>query len=213
MAYAFIAMAAAFGGVSAFVLLSPKPPPAPPPAAAPQQAPPQMGPLEAAPPPPPDESTLAPAEQAAASTRTVAPPGGPLGQRPQDRPAASAVPIDTSGSSSPAAPSGAGAAGGGLRELSQAEIEAIVRKNQPGVRHRCWQQALDSRAGTGPTTVRVSAQIVIGPSGAVQSATAGGAENEFPGLSSCIAARLKAWSFPPSSGSTPVKIPFVFAAQ
>jgi hypothetical protein len=89
----------------------------------------------------------------------------------------------------------------------------VVRTNQPGIRRRCWQQALDSRGSTGPTNARVSAQIVIGPSGAVQSATAGGAESDFPGLSSCIAARLKAWSFPPSSGSKTVNIPFVFAGQ
>lgn len=80
------------------------------------------------------------------------------------------------------------------------------------IRRKCWQPALDSRAGFGPSA-RVTAQILIGPSGDVQMASASGAESDYPGLSSCIASRVKGWKFPASSSSTPVKIPFVFAAQ
>ena len=47
----------------------------------------------------------------------------------------------------------------------------------------------------------------------VQSVSAGGGEKDFPGLSSCIASRIRGWKFPASSGSTPVDVPFVFAAQ
>ena len=88
----------------------------------------------------------------------------------------------------------------------------MVAQNQPIIRRKCWQGALDAMSGPGPSA-RVMAKIVIGASGSVESATASGAENDYPGLSSCIAARVKTWKFPPSSGSTPVNIPFVFAAQ
>ncbi len=56
-------------------------------------------------------------------------------------------------------------------------------------------------------------RIVIGPSGAVQSASASGGEKDFPGLSSCVAGQMQGWKFPPSGGSTPVDVPFVFAGQ
>jgi len=81
------------------------------------------------------------------------------------------------------------------------------------VRRRCWQPALESQKGMGAATARVSASVTIGPSGAVQSVSASGAEKEYPGLASCIAGRIKGWKFPASAGSTPVNIPFVFASQ
>lgn len=225
VAYAFIAMAAAFGGVSAFVLLSPRPVAPPPPVVQPQaaatpQAP--VGPADGIPPPPPvDTEAPAPTGEPQPGAAATPRPGGPVGQRPPDKPgaAASAAPIDTSGFSgtgvagpAPIGPSG-GTPSSSLGQLSQGEISAVVQSNQPGVRRRCWQPALDARAANGPSTARVSAQVVIGASGAVESVSAAGAEKDFPGLSSCIASRIKTWKFPPSSGSTPVSIPFVFAAQ
>ncbi|WP_437518315.1 GYF domain-containing protein [Sorangium sp. So ce1099] len=224
-AYAFIAMAAAFGGVSAYVLLSPKQPPpvqvvtAP---AAPIQQPASLP--TAAPPPPPsvDPETPAAAETASPRPEVAAPgrPGGAAGQRPQpEKPVASgsSAPIDRSGFGAgvpgPSSGPGTQGAGSGLSQLSQGEISSVVESNRPSVRRHCWQPALDARASNASTTARVSASVVIGASGAVQSVSAGGSEKDYPGLSSCIASRIKSWRFPPSSGSTPVTIPFVFAAQ
>jgi hypothetical protein len=226
LAYAFIAMAAGFGGVAAFVLLSPRPVAPPPPPLLPQvTATPQSvapgGPAEGLPPPPPDPEAPAPTD--ATALPGAAPPrlGGPVTQRPPDRsgaPAGTAA-IDMSGFNptgvsgpSPEGPSRT-AQRGSLGQLSQAEISGVVESNRPGVRRRCWQPALEARAASASSTARVSASVVIDASGSVQSASAGGAEKDYPGLSSCIAARIKAWRFPPSSGSTPVNIPFVFAAQ
>jgi hypothetical protein len=123
--------------------------------------------------------------------------------------------MDTSGFGQPADGPSAGPEGAGsgvATQLSTGEINGVVAQNQALIRRKCWQPALDSRAGWGPTA-RVSAKILIGPSGDVQTASASGAENDYPGLSSCIAARVKGWKFPPSASSTPVNIPFVFAAQ
>jgi hypothetical protein len=109
-----------------------------------------------------------------------------------------------------AAPEAPSNAGGG--QLSAGEINGVVSGGQALIRRKCWQPALDGRAGAGPSA-RVNVSIVIGPTGSVQSASASGAEKEYPGLSSCIASRIKGWQFPASGGTTPVNIPFFFAAQ
>lgn len=105
----------------------------------------------------------------------------------------------------------AGGSSGG--QLTQGEIQGVVSSRQALVRRKCWQPALDARTNPSATTARVTANIVIGPSGNVQSASVGGSEKDFPGLSSCIAADIKGWKFPASGGTTPVTVPFVFAAQ
>ena len=80
------------------------------------------------------------------------------------------------------------------------------------MRRRCWEPALAARSANGPTTARVSANITIGASSSVENVNASGAD-AFPGLSSCIASKLKNLKFPASGGSTNVAVPFVFAAQ
>ncbi|CAN91812.1 hypothetical membrane-associated protein [Sorangium cellulosum So ce56] len=223
LAYAFIAMAAAFGGVSAFVLLSPKPQPvqvvtAPAPQSQPADLP------TAAPPPPPPVEPDAPAPAETASARPEVAPtgkaGGVASQRPPpDKPVApsASAQLDRSGFGAgvPGPSSGPGSQGASasLTPLSQGEISGVVESNRPSVRRHCWQPALDARASNAASTARVSASVVIAASGAVQSVSAGGSEKDYPGLASCIASRIKSWRFPPSSGSTPVTIPFVFAAQ
>ncbi|WP_129574123.1 GYF domain-containing protein [Sorangium cellulosum] len=222
LAYAFIAMAAAFGGVSAYVLLSPKPQTTVQVVTAPPSNPVDLP--TAAPPPPPSVEPEAPPPAEAPSARPEAAspgkPGAVASQRPPpEKPVASATgaQLDRSGFGAgvPGPTSGPGSQGAGssLTPLSQGEIAGVVEANRPSVRRHCWQPALDARDRNASTTARVSASVVIGASGAVQSVSAGGSEKDYPGLASCIASRIKSWRFPPSSGSTPVTIPFVFAAQ
>lgn len=97
-------------------------------------------------------------------------------------------------------------------ELSSGEISGVVERNRALIKRRCWQPEVSARQGMGGSA-RVNTSFTVGPSGAVQTATASGAENDYPGLSSCIAAQIRAWKFPPSASSTPVNVPFVFAAQ
>ena len=216
MAYAFIAFAAVFGGVAAYVLLS-----------KPQQiVVVQTGPIVGV------TSSDAKIEKPAATTEVAV--GEPTtdatgaaivrpnnvpgvgGPRPKGSSTAVAAPIDTTGFTStipgPSTaqappPSGAGS------QLSQGEIQGVVAQNQSIVKRKCWQPALESRATNAPTTARVNGAITIGASGNVESASASGGERDFPGLSSCIASRMKGWKFPPSGSSTPVNVPFVFAGQ
>jgi hypothetical protein len=96
-------------------------------------------------------------------------------------------------------------------QLSEGEINGVVAQNRPLIKRKCWDPAVSSKSGSG--SARVSASIVIGPSGSVQSVSASGSEKDFPGLSGCIASKIKGWKFPASNGTTPVNIPFVFASQ
>ncbi|HVY46365.1 MAG TPA: AgmX/PglI C-terminal domain-containing protein, partial [Minicystis sp.] len=220
MAYAFIAMAAVFGGVAAYFLFF-KPPP-----------PPQVVVVEKTVPAPGSTATSHPASepQAAAeqpsATPTVAKPqgGGATGRAHASRepeksptPSSGGAPIDTSGfnNGGVAGPSAGGPSGNGSGAsgtLSQGEIQGVVTSNQARIRRQCWEPALAARSTNAPNTARVNGQLTIGASGSVESASANGAD-AYPGLASCIAGKMRNWKFPPSGGSQTVNVPFVFAAQ
>jgi hypothetical protein len=218
MAWAFVAAAAVFGGVAAYVIFL-KPPP-----------PPQIVVVQGAAPAPaaPSPSTLAdPArvevgELSTAPSSTARPALGkpwPKSSGTSGAPAApgvAAAPLDTSGivnnvpGPQAEAPSGPSNAGG---QLSAGEINGVVTANQPRIRRKCWQPALDGSPPSGPKSARINVNLTIGPSGNVESASASGAERDFPGLSSCVASSVQTWKFPASGGSTPVQVPFHFAGQ
>ena len=219
MAYAFIAMAAVFGGVAAFVLLTPKAAPPPPPQIV------VLQPAGPAPPPPPTAVAEGADAGAAQVVDPAAPPpkvGGPLAGGPRapgdPKTPGTSAPIDTSGfgvgsGPGPAAtapPGGPGPSAGG--QLSSGEINGVVSQNQALIRRRCWQPALDAASKSGPKSAKVSTTITIGASGNVDNVSAGGGD-AFPGLASCIASRIKGWKFPPSGGSTTVNVPFSFVEQ
>jgi predicted Zn finger-like uncharacterized protein len=109
--------------------------------------------------------------------------------------------------------SGSTSSGGGGQPLDSGSIQKTVGKYTGSVRRSCWQPALDARAKDAPTGARVNVTIVVAPSGSVQSVSTSGDPKGYPGLSSCIASRVRAWQFPASSGTTTVNVPFVFAAQ
>jgi hypothetical protein len=216
MAYAFIAAAAVFGGVAAWVLLSR---PATQivvvqaPAATAATATPSAS-VE------PDRAQVDVGEVSTGAPQARAPRVGGA-PRPKSTGATTAAPpsapIDTSGfvnnvpGPKATGPSDSHAGGGG--QLSQGEISAVVSQNQPLVRRKCWQPALEARPPNGATNARVNGSITIRASGSVESASASGSERDFPGLSSCIATRMRNWKFPPSGGTTTVNVPFVFAGQ
>jgi predicted Zn finger-like uncharacterized protein len=218
MAYAFVAAAAAFGGVAAWALIS-RPTAAPTERIVIVQAPAATGPA-ATPSSDPDKAQVDVGEISTASPQGPAVRPGSGGTRPKGSAAPSSstsAPIDVSGfqqnvpGPSAQGPSNAQTGGGG--QLSTGEITAVVSQNQPLVKRKCWQPALEARAANAPTTARVMGTISIGPSGAVESASASGAESSYPGLSACIQQRMKGWKFPPSGGSQTVQVPFVFAGQ
>jgi predicted Zn finger-like uncharacterized protein len=217
MAYAFVAAAAVFGGVAAWVLLRPQQPqivvvqaPAP---VTPDRAP------NAAPPPPPKDDDKGQVDVGEPSTANSGARQA-LGPRPKTSASAAssgvaAAPLDTSsfvpnvpGPAATAPPQGN--AGGG--QLSQGEIQAVVAQNQAMIKRKCWMPALEAKPPNAPSSAKVVGSMTIGASGNVESANASGGD-AFPGLASCIADRMRHWKFPPSGSSTPVSVPFVFAGQ
>ncbi len=215
MAYAFIAAAAVFSGVAAYVLLRPQQPqiivvqvpasgtPATPTAPTASAADDHQPQVEVG-----DLTT--------ASARPVARLGGPLPKASATASASpvAAAPLDTSGfvnnvpgpaATGPTPPSGG--------QLSQGEMNGVVAQNQPRVRRKCWQPAIDGQPPNGPRNARIHREHQHRRLRERRLGLGSGAERDFPGLASCIAGMVKGWRFPASGGSTTVNVPFVFAAQ
>lgn len=104
-----------------------------------------------------------------------------------------------------------GASGGG--ELSSAQVQATVARYTGSVKRSCWQPALDTRTKDAPMSARVNVTLDIAPNGTVKNVSTSPDPRGYPGLSSCIAGRVRTWQFPPSGGETTITVPFVFAGQ
>lgn len=103
-------------------------------------------------------------------------------------------------------PSGSGDGGG--RGLSSGQVSAVVGANRRSVSRRCLALVRAAQQ----ISAKVSVSITIGASGAVSSISTGGGKN-VPGLSSCVAGRVRSWRFPSAGGTTRVSVPFTFIAQ
>ena len=101
----------------------------------------------------------------------------------------------------------------GGAELTSSQVQATVARYTGSVKRSCWQPALDTRSKDAPMSARVNVTIDIAPSGTVRNVSTSPDPRGYPGLSSCIAGRVRSWQFPPSGGSTTITVPFVFAGQ
>lgn len=102
---------------------------------------------------------------------------------------------------------------GGGGQLDGAQTQATVARYTGSVKRSCWQPALDARTPDAPASARVTVSITVGGTGSVQGVTTSGDPRGYPGLANCIGARVRAWQFPATGGTTTVNVPFVFAAQ
>lgn len=222
MAWAFIAMCAAFGGVAAWAVFLRAPQTIVVQGTTTAQAgPADPRPFGAAPPAPPaDLPSASPTVSVAGGTSptpNVGSGGSAVGPKSTKPESSSAPPsnFDPSGFSAGGPTTGPNAAGGpssGSGQLSQGEIEGVVTRNKPGITRRCWGPAYDARDSNAPKSAKVSVSLTIGPSGSVQSASASGGDH-FPGLAGCVGGAVKSWQFKPSDGPTTVNIPFSFNQQ
>jgi predicted Zn finger-like uncharacterized protein len=117
------------------------------------------------------------------------------------------------GSTGPQAGPTPGASSGSNQALDSGQIESTVSRYRNTVKRGCWQPALDARDKNAPSSARVNVAITVASSGAVKSVSSSGDPPGYRGLASCIQSRVSTWSFPPSSGSTTINVPFVFATQ
>jgi len=225
IAYAFIAMAAGFGAVLAYVLFAPQTPT--PSELALNTATGALGTNQARPTTPtakPVETTTAveldavPVTPGGTRTGGRAPSSSTVTSGPTAKPkkTGTAGGIDTSmfdtpGVTGPTTSPGSTDDTMAKSQLSQGEIQGVVNRGRSGIRHACWQPALASHTG-GPKTAKVMVAVTVGRSGRVLGASASGGGG-FPGLASCIQGRVAGWRFPRSGGTTTVNVPFVFAAQ
>lgn len=172
---------------------------------------------EAAPPPPKEDEPESPSKQpgtvAAASPRSTArAPSAPA--QPTAEPVKGLKGLSGLSAGPQAGPgtSNKAPAGGG-QSLDSTAVQQTVSRYTGSVKRRCWQPALDTRTKDAPTSARVTATIQVSPSGGVRSVSTSGDPRGYRGLANCISSSIRAWQFPPSSGSTTVNVPFVFAAQ
>jgi predicted Zn finger-like uncharacterized protein len=103
---------------------------------------------------------------------------------------------------------GAGGGGGpsaGTAALSSSEIEAVVNNRKVGVTRTCWERNNGSLS-----SANVTCHVTIAANGTVSSSSADGSD---PVVAKCIETQVKSWTFPPSSGSTQVNLPFHFVRQ
>jgi hypothetical protein len=210
---AMLVLAAAFGVTAALAIFL-KPAQAPAPVVIVSAAPPAPQPppptVTATAPAPPD--TVAQVEPATSATTDVRKPtgGGAVAAKPTAT--TSAKPVDPSiaallggsGAGPSVGPSGGGGGGGG-GSLTSEQIESVVRSRQSSVKTKCWV-----RSGSQLSSVNVRVRVTVGPTGAVQNATA---EGNDPVVAKCIETQVRGWQFPATGGTTTVEIPFHFLAQ
>lgn len=98
-------------------------------------------------------------------------------------------------------------------QLDGTSIQRVVANFSPSVRRGCWDQAISARAADAPSSARVGVVITISASGGVDNVTTTGDPKGYPNLAHCIEAKVRAWRFPRSSGTTTANVPFVFAVQ
>jgi hypothetical protein len=88
--------------------------------------------------------------------------------------------------------------------LSQADIQRVVQQGAGSLKQTCW------RPDGGGLDVRVLVHMVIAPTGRVQSTSSSGNDAS---VAKCVESVIDTWTFPSSSGSTSVDIPFHFVAN
>jgi hypothetical protein len=97
--------------------------------------------------------------------------------------------------------------------LSDQQLQETVGRYREPVQRTCWQPSFDAREPTAPSSARVTTSITVSASGAVLDVTTGGDPPDYPRLSDCISAQVRAWRFPAALNASTVSIPFVFAGE
>jgi hypothetical protein len=218
VAWAFVAMAAAFGGVSAWFLFGqPRPEPE---VAMNTPSASLAGPDVPAPDPAPSEPGDQPVSDAAggAGAEATPQPGGfTPGPRPGGQDSKAKATDDKPAPKKPCSPDdpfcssvegpsqkgpSSGDSGSSGQGLSPEQLQATVGQYRGSLTRSCRPLVTQGSA-------KVSATVTVGPSGAVQSvATSGG--SEVPGLASCVQSRIRNWRFPTSGGTSTFNVSFNF---
>lgn len=90
--------------------------------------------------------------------------------------------------------------------LTRADIQRVVRRHKPEVRH-CYEQGLISRPDL---EGRVSVRFIVQPDGHVSTSVTQSQSLGSDRVSECVSSAVYRWGFPQSEGITAVTYPFVF---
>jgi hypothetical protein len=99
--------------------------------------------------------------------------------------------------------------GGPPQDLSEAQLSAVVAREQPGL-ERCYRNALESHPYERDITME--ATIEIEPSGRVKNVKLEGGGG-LPGMSPCLLAAIRSWTFPTAPDATATSLPIVFRPE
>ena len=91
--------------------------------------------------------------------------------------------------------------------LDVSDLNKVRKRGEKGLQ-RCYERA--SRGQSGGSAVRMTVNVVVAPSGRVNSTKVTG--NGPGGLSQCMEASVKRWRFPTASESTETKFAIVFSS-
>ncbi len=220
--YAFIAFAGLFGITAALALFSGRNAPAPPPTiqVVTVTAPPPPIAAPATPSAAPADSVIELTDRPTGGRRAASGASAGGSDKNDSKPAASSalpsVGIGIGAMPGLGPPVGGPKPGGGdnssLPQLDRADIERVVAQQRALVKRQCWEPALHSREADAPKSAKVQISVTIAGDGNVQNASATGGTG-YPGLSSCVASKVKSWKFPASSGPSSAAIPFAFFEQ
>jgi predicted Zn finger-like uncharacterized protein len=224
-AWIAIVLALATGVTAGSVLFS-KPPPPPTVQIVTVTAPGPTAP--AAPTASPDSVAVAPADSASAKDDPAGPrkvagpmPGGVAAAKPTSTaPLIALAPlpgVPDGPSPSPLGPSPAPGPGpapappSGGESLPASKLQEVVNANRNALKRACWEPALSAKGGSA-TSARVTISFTVGSNGRVSRSSASGGE-AFPTLGTCIANRVRNWSFPAGFADTPTSATFSFVSQ
>jgi hypothetical protein len=91
---------------------------------------------------------------------------------------------------------------GALAPLSASQIQTVVAAHSADIKHDCWENST-----THASDVTVKLDLTIAANGRVTNTHAGGSDAT---VAQCIGHAASAWTFPQSTGSTNVSVPFHF---
>ena len=111
-------------------------------------------------------------------------------------------PFCDKGPSGPSATGPSDGSGESGQGLSPGQASATVSQYKGSLMRKCRSLVTKGSA-------KVAATIVVGPSGSVKSASVSGGK-DYPGLAGCVKSRIMNWSFPPSGGDTTINVSFNF---
>lgn len=100
------------------------------------------------------------------------------------------------------------ACGGGARDLSTEELNAVVERERPSLK-TCYDAALEKHPYR--EVLRLNAVIRVAPDGSVSAVELD--EEGLPGMGDCLRKAIGGWAFPKAEAPTSTSLPLIFRPE